>query len=555
MSHPIRPPRSIRRSALAAAACLAAAPVAQAQFLSIDGDFGEWLPQHVVATDAAGDATGAFDVTSLSAVGYGSELRFRFDIGSTLNLPAGDFGDGTLRVELGLPSDTMTIDFRNRRAYLNGNSSSRIPWLNLGFEAAPTYASSEFEIALDLSAYGVTAGSTISMDFSGSDALNQAVAVQMGAALPPATRRSADRQPGTDFRIMSLNTRRDGLGDPSRVGALGRIIGAMEADIYAFQEEDTSAGQVASILQNIDPFGDGAAWNVTQNGSNILASRSPIVPVPENDNRYVSGVVELPTGPVVVLGIHPKCCGYIGSSEDATRIDEMQDVIDTITDLRDGNLGAGLAGYADAPVVVLGDYNLVGSRTPLDMLEADPGPGLTRWLLPHQIGDGAATWRSQTSSFWPGQLDLLTYSADALVEQNGFVFDSGQLSASELAALGLFAGDSDATDHLALVADFALLTASIPGDANADGVVDLLDFDVLAQNFGSGPGFVGGASGGDFNGDGTVDLLDFDILAQNFGASSPATIPEPASLAMLGLAGVVLSRRRRVEALPSRPAR
>ncbi|MEM9295086.1 MAG: MYXO-CTERM sorting domain-containing protein, partial [Planctomycetota bacterium] len=74
-----------------------------------------------------------------------------------------------------------------------------------------------------------------------------------------------------------------------------------------------------------------------------------------------------------------------------------------------------------------------------------------------------------------------------------------------------------------------------------DGVVDLLDFDILAQNFGDDNGAY---DTGDFNGDFAVDLLDFDILAQNFGASSPGTVPEPASAAALALLGLLARRRR-----------
>ncbi|MEM9295252.1 MAG: family 16 glycosylhydrolase [Planctomycetota bacterium] len=82
----------------------------------------------------------------------------------------------------------------------------------------------------------------------------------------------------------------------------------------------------------------------------------------------------------------------------------------------------------------------------------------------------------------------------------------------------------------------------LPGDANGDGVVDLLDFDILAQNFGRGAGI--GPSGGDFNSDAFVNLLDFDILAQSFGSASAASVPEPASLAVL-LAGALAAGRRR----------
>jgi hypothetical protein len=58
------------------------------------------------------------------------------------------------------------------------------------------------------------------------------------------------------------------------------------------------------------------------------------------------------------------------------------------------------------------------------------------------------------------------------------------------------------------------------GDANHDATVNLLDFNILASNFGQSPR---NFSQGDFNYDTVVNLLDFNILAGRFGvALSPA---------------------------------
>ena len=54
------------------------------------------------------------------------------------------------------------------------------------------------------------------------------------------------------------------------------------------------------------------------------------------------------------------------------------------------------------------------------------------------------------------------------------------------------------------------------GDANRDGKVDLTDFGILKQHFGSN----GGWSQGNFDGPGTVDLTDFGILKQAFGSAT-----------------------------------
>ena len=81
----------------------------------------------------------------------------------------------------------------------------------------------------------------------------------------------------------------------------------------------------------------------------------------------------------------------------------------------------------------------------------------------------------------------------------------------------------------------------IPGDANGDGSVDLLDLDILGTNFGTSPATF---AQGDFNGDNTVDLLDLDILGTNFGAGgTPVPEPTTALLALGGIATLLIRRR------------
>lgn len=83
---------------------------------------------------------------------------------------------------------------------------------------------------------------------------------------------------------------------------------------------------------------------------------------------------------------------------------------------------------------------------------------------------------------------------------------------------------------------FVPVAGGIPGDANNDGAVDLLDLDILGANFGLTSGAT--VAQGDFNSDGGVDLLDLDILGANFGSTGPAAVaaPEPASWIALTLA-------------------
>ena len=93
----------------------------------------------------------------------------------------------------------------------------------------------------------------------------------------------------------------------------------------------------------------------------------------------------------------------------------------------------------------------------------------------------------------------------------------------------------------------------LAGDANLDGVVDFTDFQILETNFNQQHTLW---DQGDFNLDGKVDYLDFLIFRQRFAPADPdmasmvdsfgaSAVPEPGSLALVGLAGAALLGRRK----------
>jgi hypothetical protein len=82
-----------------------------------------------------------------------------------------------------------------------------------------------------------------------------------------------------------------------------------------------------------------------------------------------------------------------------------------------------------------------------------------------------------------------------------------------------------------------------PGDATKDGHVNVDDLGVLASNY-DGTGKVWTQA--DFTADGAVNVDDLGVLASNYDWVGPgASIPEPATLSLLGLGALALIRRKR----------
>ena len=117
-----------------------------------------------------------------------------------------------------------------------------------------------------------------------------------------------------------------------------------------------------------------------------------------------------------------------------------------------------------------------------------------------------------------------------------------------------FADSADAGNPANLASGTLEIAFTLLGDANLDGVVNGIDFGILAANFNKG---VTSWDQGDFDYNGVVNGIDFGSLAANFnkGASGAADqwaaivsfasanglladVPEPASVGVLALAGL-----------------
>jgi len=423
----------------------------------MDGSFDDWANITPVATDVLGDASGAFDLTSVSVVTRGETLFVRFDTNIIRNLQAGSQLDGTLVFQVtGPKGDTFIGDMRNREfSDGTGGPFGGIGHAEAGFHTLPTYASDEYELTMDLSFINATMGDTISIEFSGSDSLDAPIVHTLIDDPDPAIEQSIDRLGMPALRIANLNVLSRGLTDPQRGAPIHRLIRGINADIYCFQEQwNGSIAEVRNAMAlafaDVPGLPDARSipnnWNVVIENGAVLATVLPLEPISVPGTREASGIVTLADGSrVLMVSVHLKCCGSIGSSEDIRRINATTAYAAFIEGMLDADPNLG--------VVVVGDWNLVGSRTPLDIMTEET-LGLRRLPLLQVAARRAFTWRDAGSSFVPGMLDLLVYSEDTLTMGRGFVLDTAQLSQGTLGANGFLSTDSEVSDHLMLVADF-----------------------------------------------------------------------------------------------------
>ena len=115
-------------------------------------------------------------------------------------------------------------------------------------------------------------------------------------------------------------------------------------------------------------------------------------------------------------------------------------------------------------------------------------------------------------------------------------------------ALGLATVRSGTVELTPYGDELDALDLFLPGDLNGDGFVGLDDLDIILLNWNQ---FVPPANpAADPTGDGFVGLEDLDVVLNNWNTGSPlppggVAIPEPTSLALLSLGGLLVMRHRR----------
>lgn len=467
---------------------------AQGLRFTIEGDLGEWSTISPTS-DPAGDGTldllalrAARDENSLVlALECGNEFLLQESNSLRLYLDAdGDAGTG-LAVE-GIGAELVwSFGSRSGTAYLPGSQS--VDHEDVGLRTLPTHTSAQYEIALDLDAapsgQPLFAGSqarAVFKDLAGGDRLPNAGSVTIDLApptLPPLVRGDLARPAGQALRLLSWNTEFGGLFDNAVTGSYDRVLTALAPDLIVFCEIwDQSASQVEDRLEQLVP--EQGPWHAVKiDGGNAIATPLPVLGSWLVQSGYRETAVRVDAtsrigGEVLLVGCHLRCC-----SANAQRQDEMDGLVEFLKDVREP--GGRLTLAAGTPILLAGDFNLVGDRQQLlTLLTGDIvdngayGPdsppdwdgGELEDLVPRHLGGPDTwTWSGEGSSYLPGRLDFVFYTGSVLQAVNSGALWTPELTAGELSTWGLQASDAPlAADHCPIFADFAPLSSLEMGE-------------------------------------------------------------------------------------------
>jgi hypothetical protein len=276
----------------------------------------------------------------------------------------------------------------------------------------------------------------------------------------------------------------------------------------------------------------------------------------QHGRYYVIVTIDVDNNDATGYGIHeggyfPTSTGYDMNME----IEYYDGAFNTGHSLNHGatnqvELDAAIADQKNGVVQVLpGSYDYYSQWVWWD----DPTTG--DWPLPD--GENSITFVADKGPVYQGIIEAAIspdgHELEMVAPFRGFMKDLGgdpimdlgytiDVSISLEASGELAPGSQWASDTGDPIAGYAL--DALYGDADYDGDVDVSDLGTLATNYGLTADQRW--THGDFDRDEDVDVSDLGMLATNYGTGTgPAPTPEPATILLLSVGGVLLRRRRR----------
>ena len=357
--------------------------------------------------------------------------------------------------------------------YKHFSSADYISNLDVRYVILPSFTSTDFEIAIKLDAAPIRNEKIFTADTIeillwdkqvGGDLLPDSGHVFhyviQKAISSPYQPLSIEPPFETSLRLMTWNVFYDGLIDTIRQPIFGKVFKAIQPDIIVMEEcWHSQANEVKQLFDQWLPLQKGS-WKVIHTGEGLmLVSRYPVVkadPIFVGDNRNIAAysiktdLFNLDT--LLLIGVHLSCC-----AQDNERIAETQAIMHYLG--KHYSIGRNEDKLLRLPVVIAGDFNLVGSEIPYRNIVSNQLTGAREpWftdLAPHQIDRPMAyTWRDYSKIFSPSRLDYIFYSP-LLNPIHSYIFNILYLDENSLKRYGLKPTDLRiCSDHLPLVVDF-----------------------------------------------------------------------------------------------------
>lgn len=472
----------------------------------VDGIFDEWDDYPITYVDATGDGGfSGIDFGQLQIYNDDEFVFFLLETGTEINLQ--DLNDISIYLDTDDNTNTgfsingigaeLVYTFGNRTGVFYDSGNSSVIFHNdISLVSAPTVTSDRFEIAIRrdiiISGIPVFQSDHLSIvfkdDTSSGDLIpsaNEEVEYTFSTEnLEPFPDYSIPKSHESDLRIISYNVLANGLFDQGRIPSFTRIFQAIQPDIIGFQEiYDYSSTQVANQMESILPSPTGQQWYHAKEGPDCHAiSRYPILKsalIPGYNQSAGNGafLIDVPgiETDLLLIVAHPPCCG-----NNSGRQIEVDLMMEFLREAKEGNGPIPLE--ADAPIVILGDMNLVGDHRQLETLlsgdiydESSYGSDFNPDWDGNDLLDShpyttdlpfSYTWYSDGSSFSPGRLDFIIYSGSNLLLQNSYSLFTPSMPQDSLNAFNLFADDVlVASDHLPILADFSFKNLTTQKDS------------------------------------------------------------------------------------------